>query len=520
MRRASQFGQVKEVRFRLEVNTCQRCGSRLIFSHRVWRKHIIRMERVLSATSLGYRCKNAACGLMYRSAEAESLSLTGLMRALGHNTRREIHGHLLRHEIAISERHVQGLYEAYFALLACTADKQIEAVMPSIEKNGRMVISLDGIQPERGNEALWVVREVLTGVVLAAECLISASSESLQQLLRPVVALRIPILGVISDGQRSIRLAVKALLPEVPHQCCQFHYLRNVALPFSDDDRKLRTNLRKNLRGILAMEKSTASTGHLEAQVMDGYCAAIRAVMLNDGVPPLRPGGIDAYENLERICSSLQKCIAVKATAQARALAAIAARHRAFKSEYLTLKRQHAWLLALEHAINPDNYACLTPVDAVQKAKHTLDCIAAEVSRSADSEPAHLRFAESLRRYTQGFGDSLFQCFSNPLLPRTNNDLERFLRHAKCAHRRTTGRKSWTEAIVRYGELAVHAVDLPREELIRRFGQVSPLQFKERMRQWALKQAPRRQRFRYKKAPEAFLNRLEQAWLDPAIRSQ
>lgn len=42
-------------------------------------------------------------------------------------------------------------------------------------------------------------------------------------------ALPVPIAGVISDGQHAIRKAVGSALPGVPHQLCQFHYLREAA---------------------------------------------------------------------------------------------------------------------------------------------------------------------------------------------------------------------------------------------------------------------------------------------------
>ena len=38
-----------------------------------------------------------------------------------------------------------------------------------------------------------------------------------------------PILGVISDAQESIRLAVAETIPGVPHQLCQFHVLRDAS---------------------------------------------------------------------------------------------------------------------------------------------------------------------------------------------------------------------------------------------------------------------------------------------------
>ena len=39
-------------------------------------------------------------------------------------------------------------------------------------------------------------------------------------------ALQVPIVGVVSDGQDSIREAVKAALDGVPHQLCHFHTVR------------------------------------------------------------------------------------------------------------------------------------------------------------------------------------------------------------------------------------------------------------------------------------------------------
>jgi hypothetical protein len=47
----------------------------------------------------------------------------------------------------------------------------------------------------------------------------------------------VPIRGVITDGQQSVRKAVARALPGVPHQLCQFHYLREAAKPIFEADR-------------------------------------------------------------------------------------------------------------------------------------------------------------------------------------------------------------------------------------------------------------------------------------------
>jgi transposase-like protein len=57
----------------------------------------------------------------------------------------------------------------------------------------------------------------------------------------------VPIRGVISDGQHSIRNAVQAVLPDVPHQLCHFHYLREAAKPAYEADRHAKKELKKGL---------------------------------------------------------------------------------------------------------------------------------------------------------------------------------------------------------------------------------------------------------------------------------
>src|SRR5205814_3248853 len=107
-----------------------------------------------------------------------------------------------------------------------------------------VVLALDGLQPDVGHEVLWVLRDCLSGEVLLPRSLLGSTQDELAALLREVeTALPVPIRGVISDGQPSIRRAVKAALPGVPHQLCQFHYLREAARPIYEADRHAKKEL-------------------------------------------------------------------------------------------------------------------------------------------------------------------------------------------------------------------------------------------------------------------------------------
>lgn len=101
-------------------------------------------------------------------------------------------------------------------------------------KIGGIVLSLNGVQLENGNETLWVVRDVLTGTTLKAENIIVSDTDNLMRLMKPIKDFGIPILGIISDVQKSIRMALEKLFPGIPHQYCHFHYLKDIAVPLTD----------------------------------------------------------------------------------------------------------------------------------------------------------------------------------------------------------------------------------------------------------------------------------------------
>src|SRR5947199_6556755 len=89
----------------------------------------------------------------------------------------------------------------------------------------------DGIQPDKGNETIYMVRDALTGRVLVAEQVTTSETAVMKALLAPVVALDVPVLGTITDAKVRELQAVEELWPGVPHQVCQFHALREASRP-------------------------------------------------------------------------------------------------------------------------------------------------------------------------------------------------------------------------------------------------------------------------------------------------
>ena len=145
------------------------------------------------------------------------IALVGSLRYQEHRSVPQIHQVLESKGVKASERTVSNLLARYDELVALQMN-DAERIGEIVAEQGQVILAIDGLQPDVGHEVLWVIREVLSGEILLAKPLLSSSSEDLAPLLKQVKqGLSVPIVGVVSDGQGSIRKAVAQALPEVAH---------------------------------------------------------------------------------------------------------------------------------------------------------------------------------------------------------------------------------------------------------------------------------------------------------------
>ncbi len=308
---------------RLEPNRahCWSCG-RLLWVAYHSRRRLTLLDEVLQLTLVVRRCRTRSCaryGRPYRP-EAEGawalphgefgldvIALVGQRRYRDYRSVPEIHQELIARGLVIAERTVGHLIERYEELLALHLT-DAHRLRTCLLESGGVVLALDGLQPDVGHEVLWVVRDCLSGEPLFARSLLSATEADLAALLREVQGgLPVPILGVVSDGQHSIRRAVATALPGVPHQLCQFHYLREAARPIYEADRHAKKELKKAVRGVRPIERAVEGRDDPAAVVTRGYCLAIRSALTDDGRPPLCASGLKLYDRLSAIEASLSR---------------------------------------------------------------------------------------------------------------------------------------------------------------------------------------------------------------------
>jgi hypothetical protein len=235
------------------------------------------------------------------------IAQVGMLRHRDHRSVPDICAALRARGVAIAERSVTNLLDRYDELLATslTGARRLRRVL---RDQGGVVLALDGLQPDVGHEVLWVVRDCLSGEVLLARSLLSARAVDLAPLLREVAeAIGVAVLGVISDGQTSVRQAVAAALPGVPHQLCQFHFLREAAHPVFEADRHAKVELKAQVRGVRRIERALEDCADPAAGVALGYCAAVRSAVTDDGRSPLAASGLRLQGRLQAVADSLDR---------------------------------------------------------------------------------------------------------------------------------------------------------------------------------------------------------------------
>ena len=222
-----------------------------------------------------------------------------------------------------------------------------EALRRQYESVDEIVLSIDGLQPEKGHETLYVVRELTQKRVWFAEALISATNDEVQRLIAQAKAwassLNKTVALWISDKQDAFVTGIAAEFPGVPHRYCDNHFLRDLAKPVLEADSHAKVQMRRKVRGLRKIEQAvlkrqkaeesqglagddptttmtvivgpanppSPTTDPASAVVLE-YCAAVRGILNDDQGGPLHPPGLRMAEALEEVRESIQRNLDAK----------------------------------------------------------------------------------------------------------------------------------------------------------------------------------------------------------------
>ena len=301
-------------------------------SHLMWSDYdndrtIRTLSGVVQLTLKVRRCPNRDCESyhqVYRPEEEgrwalpghefglDVIAYAGSLRYQEHRSVPQIHKALSEKGVSICQRSVSNVLERYDELLSVslTDPKRIKKLLGTQTK---VILALDGLQPQVGQEVLWVIRDCISESILLARSLLSSRGEDISKMLGEVVeALAQSIVAVVSDAQPSIRKAVASALPNKPHQLCHYHYYKEAFKPLIEADRHAKKELKKLVRQrtcphvVRPIERSVSEEQEPIGELVKGYCLAVRSALTDEGHPPLDPPGIKLHQRLTKIHSSLE----------------------------------------------------------------------------------------------------------------------------------------------------------------------------------------------------------------------
>ena len=303
------------------VRQCPCCGEPMWAAYHNYRT-ITTLEAIGQLTLQSRRCLNPACPQVRKPYRPEAegrlalpthefgldvLTFIGTQRYVHHSSVPTIQQALVERGMAVAPRTVTNLWERYDELVALSL-QDTARLRRRTQPQGRVSRALDGLQPDVGQEVLWVLRACLSGEVLLARSLLSATHPDLAALSREVKqALDVPIVGGITDGQLSSRAAVAQVFPEVPHHLCHFHSLHEAAKPIYAADRHAKKVLKKYVRGVRPLDRAVEGRTDPEAAVIRGDCSAVRSALTDDGRPPLAAAGLLLHDRLNALTQSLER---------------------------------------------------------------------------------------------------------------------------------------------------------------------------------------------------------------------
>jgi MULE transposase domain len=505
----------------VEQAGCDHCGSRLhICDHR--RRRVYTLEGPLELCCRLVHCSDPTCPLRCRtlSPKAElSLALPGWLvgwdvfcfighrRFARHWSVPQIRAELRdSYDIALSVDALAKYVRRYQTMVAARQQDrgQLSDAYRDIDA---LVLTIDGLQPEKGHETLYTVREVNARRVWFAEALLSSSTDEVCRLLvraREIAEhLGKPVQLGMSDKQDAFVKGIARVFPGVPHRYCVSHFLRDLAKPMLKADSHAKVRMRKKVRGLRAIERealgqrrvktqaalgedlaagqgaatkrrATARPGTLSpgksgrvagaanqeergpascpgtadsaAQVVLDYCSVVRGILNDDQGGPLRPTGLRMAEALAEVRASLQRNLDLNKPGPA---------HGQLVRLAGCIDRGLAGVDEEQQQIKKQVEQIRAVAETLKEdkgprwqRKASFGRLQRAYKRQGDAFSAHL--AKLMRRFASGLFVRI-RLKKGEQLPTDNDELERWFRKPKSHARRIHGRKHAGVRIVQEG---------------------------------------------------------------------
>lgn len=192
-------------------------------------------------------------------------------------------------------------------------------------------------------------------------------------------------------------------------------------------------------------------------------------------------------------------------------------RRRQWQDVIDALRGMRDWVLTTEHILSG---AWATSQEPLSNAtvNQRLDQWCATLAQLQATGPLTEEQRRCLAHFlqiTHNLRAHLVLCYDHPDFPRTNNDMEGYIRSIKTRYRRISGRKNWNSYLLRYGRSVAYYDCLQREGhavFEARLQRVSHHQWQAARLHCRAQQRTQLQMWRFRHKREPYLRSLELRW--------
>ncbi|GAH77367.1 unnamed protein product, partial [marine sediment metagenome] len=154
------------------------------------------------------------------------------------------------------------MYEDVLKLKSLKIDEKTKEI---VQEQGFILLGLDGQDPGGDAPSIWCFMDLVSNRILATRKFDSLDYKTLRKTIEEIERFyAVKIIGWVSDKQSVITKCHDEYYSDVPHQYCQFHFLRNTWRHLAALDSKVYLPLKKAINDLYIHNASPNSKVHFE----------------------------------------------------------------------------------------------------------------------------------------------------------------------------------------------------------------------------------------------------------------
>ncbi|QEE17039.2 hypothetical protein DSAG12_02871 [Promethearchaeum syntrophicum] len=238
---------------------CPICKSPIEFAFADNGKKVHTLEGIIHQVVNYYKCSKATCpnsssyfnpisrfdfGKSYYGKDVLQFIADEVL--LLDQTPQQIHKRLkIKYQLKVSLRTVQRIYRDILLIKSNSIDETTRNI---ISKSKKILLAIDGQDPDKGHDSLWLFTDLLTNRVLRTVLVKTMPHMRIHQEIEEIKQdYGVPIVGVVSDKQNNLVKCMRDKYPDIPHQFCTFHFCQQMWKHLEIFDGNLYGKLKKTL---------------------------------------------------------------------------------------------------------------------------------------------------------------------------------------------------------------------------------------------------------------------------------